>query len=127
MDTMIPANFQPEGYQALGTRPQARVRRGEDVNHFVANLSKMAGSHTLKFGGDGRIYRLNYAQPGWNSVSFNFNRLTTSRDPFRGDSQQGNALASSCLVGAAADSRARAPIPHGSVRRMDFSFRMTGA
>jgi hypothetical protein len=97
MSTMIPPNFQPESYQSLGTRPQARVRRGEDVNHFVGNLSKVAGRHTIKFGGDARIYRLNYAQPGWSSVSFNFSRLTTSRDPFRGDSLQGNGLASMLL------------------------------
>jgi hypothetical protein len=97
MNTQIPPNFQPESYQALGTRPQARVRRGEDVNHFVGNLSKLAGGHTLKFGGEARIFRLNYAQPGWNSVSFNFNRLTTSQDPFRGDSLQGNAIASMLL------------------------------
>ena len=44
MNTQIPPNFQPESYQALGTRPQARVRRGEDVNHFVGNLSKVAAA-----------------------------------------------------------------------------------
>lgn len=97
VNTQVPPNFQPEGYQALGTRPQARVRRGEDVNHLVANLSKIAGAHTIKFGGEFRVFRLNYAQPGYNAVSFNFNRLTTSQDPFRGNSQQGNALASMLL------------------------------
>lgn len=97
MNTQIPPNFQPESYQALGTRPQARVRRGEDVNHLVANLSKMVNAHSIKLGGELRVFRLNYAQPGWTSVSFNFNRLTTSRDPFRGDSLQGNALASMLL------------------------------
>jgi hypothetical protein len=97
INTMIPPNFQPEGYQALGTRPQARVRRGEDVNHFVGNLTKVFGGHNVKFGGEARVYRLNYAQPGWNSVSFNFSRAITMRDPFRSDSSQGNGLASMLL------------------------------
>ncbi len=97
MNTQIPPNFQPEGFASLGTRPWARVNRGEDVNHFVANLTKIAGNHTIKFGGDGRIYRLNYAQPGWNSVSFNFGRLTTSENPFQGNALQGNGLASMLL------------------------------
>lgn len=97
MNTQIPPNFQPEGFAALGTRPHARVNRGEDVNHFVGNLTKIAGNHTIKFGGDLRIYRLNYAQPGWNSVSFNFNRQTTSENPFAGHALQGNGLASMLL------------------------------
>jgi hypothetical protein len=97
IDTMIPPNFQPQGYQALGTRPQARVLRGEDVNHFVANLTKVIGGHTLKVGGDDRIYRLNYAQPGWTSLSFNFSSATTMQNPFASNSLQGNGLASMLL------------------------------
>src|SRR5439155_6313644 len=42
--------------------------------------------------------RLNYLQPGYPQGNFNFERRTTSQDPNRGDTYQGNAIAS-MLIG----------------------------
>ena len=93
----LPPRFSPEGYSEVGTAPQALVVRGEDVNHIISNLSKVTGRHSLKIGGEARLFRLNYGQPGVNYVGFSFSRRATMADPFRSDSLQGNGLASMLL------------------------------
>ncbi len=97
MSTELPPQFVPEGYSAVGPHLSYRVRRVEEAHHAVASLTRILGRHTFKFGGDARLYRLNFAQPGINYVVFNFNRRITMRDPFRADNTEGNGLASFLL------------------------------
>src|SRR5262245_35356799 len=59
----VPPQFAPEGYQAVGLNRSGLINRGEDVDHLIGSVSKIFGRHTLKFGGEARLYRLNYAQP----------------------------------------------------------------
>ncbi|MGH9722838.1 MAG: TonB-dependent receptor domain-containing protein [Bryobacteraceae bacterium] len=96
-DSPIPPQFSPEGFQAVGINRFGLIRRGEDANHFIGSLTKMAGRHTIKFGGEARLYRLNYAQPGLNHASFSFSRQVTMQSPFTANSSQGNGLASFLL------------------------------
>lgn len=93
-DTPLPPRFLPAGYETVGTSPWAKVTRGEDVNDFVGTLTKTTGVHTLKFGGEARMYRLNYGQPGVNYVTLQFGRNQTMRDPLTTNSLQGNSIAS---------------------------------
>jgi len=90
----IPPQFVPEGMQAVGTGRFTQIIRGEDVHHFNGNVSKIAGRHTMKFGGEARLYRLNYAQPGVNHVTFNFPRTITMQNPIVSNSLQGVGMAS---------------------------------
>lgn len=96
-DAQLPPQLAPEGYQAVGTNRFGLIRRGEDVNHLTGSVTKTHGRHTLKFGGESRLYRLNYAQPGLNHVNFSFARQITMRDPFTANSTQGNGVASFLL------------------------------
>jgi hypothetical protein len=93
----VPPQFSPEGYQAVGINRFGLINRGEDVNHLIGNAMKTAGRHTIKFGGEARLYRLNYAQPGVNDINFSFSRQITSQSPTVANSLQGNGLASFLL------------------------------
>lgn len=59
---------------------------------LTPSLTKIAGSHTLKMGGEVRVLRHNYAQSNVPSGIFNFDNKMTSADPFNpGNSGSGFA------------------------------------
>jgi hypothetical protein len=91
-------NFNPEGYQFTGQVGWGLIGRGDDVNSITGSITKILGGHSLKIGAEARLMRLNYLQPGYPQGNFNFNRQVTSEDPNKGDSFQGNAIAS-MLIG----------------------------
>ncbi len=90
--------FSPEGYQETGQVGYGRIGRGDDDNSFTGSVTKIFSGHSLKLGAEARLMRLNYLQPGYPQGQFSFSRGTTSEDPNRGDSLQGNAVAS-LLIG----------------------------
>ena len=108
-DAPIPPQFAPEAYQTVGTGRFTLIIRGEDVNHFNGNLTKTLGRHTMKFGAEARLYRLNYAQPGVNDVNFAFPRTITMQSPTISNSSQGNGLASMLLGWGTGDDAGDAP------------------
>lgn len=86
MQQQIPAgfrhlpNFTIQGFNALpGGGP---IGQNETTNQVNANLTKIAGRHTVKFGTDVRVYRLGYTQSNDPSGAFNFTAPFTARDPF---------------------------------------------
>lgn len=89
--------FSPAGYTTVGSNPSARSRRGQDLNHITAGLTKVLGRHSIKAGMSVRLNRLNYAQPGVPQASFSFSRQTTSNDPLVSNSLEGNGLAAMLL------------------------------
>jgi Carboxypeptidase regulatory-like domain/TonB dependent receptor len=91
-------NFAPEGYQFTGQVGYGLIGRGDDANSFTGSVTKVLNGHSLKMGAEARLNRLNYLQPGYPQGNFNFARITTSQDPNRGDTYQGNAIAS-MLIG----------------------------
>src|SRR2546427_12706592 len=91
-------NFAPEGYQFTGQVGYGLIGRGDDVNSITGSVTKIVNGHSLKIGAEARLMRLNYLQPGYPQGNFNFGRATTSQDPNRGDTYQGNAIAS-MLIG----------------------------
>jgi hypothetical protein len=91
-------NFAPEGYQFTGQVGYGLIGRGDDVNSLTGSLTKILNGHSLKMGAEARLMRLNYLQPGYPQGNFNFSRITTSQDPNRGDTYQGNAVAA-MLIG----------------------------
>ena len=90
--------FSPEGYQETGQVGYGLIGRGDDVNSVTGSITRIFRGHSLKMGAEARLMRLNYLQPGYPQGHFNFNRGYTSEDPNRGDSFQGNAIAS-MLIG----------------------------
>jgi carboxypeptidase family protein len=105
----IPPQFGPEAYQTVGTGRFTQIIRGEDVNHFNGNVTKIFGPHTMKFGAEARLYRLNYAQPGVDHVVFSFPRTITMQSPTVSNSGQGNGLASMLLGWGTGDNAGDAP------------------
>lgn len=91
-------NFAPEGYQFTGQVGYGLIGRGDDVNSITGSATKILGGHSVKMGAEVRLMRLNYLQPGFPQGNFGFARITTSQDPNRGDTYQGNAIAS-MLIG----------------------------
>src|SRR5262245_28984463 len=68
-----------------------------DASSFSETLNKTVGSHSLKFGGEVRFLRDNYANPTSSFGSFTFNRAFTQRNPLTPDAASGNAMASFLL------------------------------
>jgi hypothetical protein len=56
----------------IGTQTFSILRQGQDTHHLVGTLSWVRGSHEFKVGGEGRMHRINFTQPGWPAGEFNF-------------------------------------------------------
>jgi len=76
----------------IGTQPWSYYLNGDLTHHLQATLSWVKGSHELKFGGEGRMHRGNYANPGPTGGNFPYDYTGTSQDPNYGDG--GDAMAS---------------------------------
>src|SRR5215472_2965433 len=61
----------------LGTGFFSITREGQDAHHLTGNVSWVRGKHELKFGGEGRMRRINHTNPGWPSGAFNFDNTAT--------------------------------------------------
>jgi hypothetical protein len=84
----IPA-IQINGYSGagnnIGTSNFSITREGQDSYHLGGALSWVRGNHELKFGGEGRLHRINHGNPGWPSGDFSFDFTSTSQISSVGD------------------------------------------
>jgi hypothetical protein len=62
----------------IGTSFFSITREGQDAHHLAGAVSWLRGKHELKFGGEGRLRRINHTNPGWPSGAFNFDTTATS-------------------------------------------------
>lgn len=85
--------FSPEGYQEIGLQGWHIMDRQEGTHHFSGFYSKVAGGHSMKFGGETRRRWLDYAQPGYPSGQFSFGRGVTCKDRFSCPGNEGNGFA----------------------------------
>ena len=68
------------GYSSpIGTQIFSIIRWGQESHHLDGAVSWVRGKHELKFGGEGRMHRINFTQPGWPSGEFDFNETATSQ------------------------------------------------
>ena len=89
------------GYNtSIGSQPFAILREGQDSHHLGGAISWLRGRHDLKFGGEWRMHRINFVQPGWPSGDFDFNRRSTSQISSVGDDSAGGDALASFLTGA---------------------------
>jgi hypothetical protein len=63
----------------LGTQSFSITREGQDTGHLGGALSWVRGQHEFKFGGEGRLHRINHGNPGWPAGSFQFDFSSTSQ------------------------------------------------
>ena len=63
----------------LGTQSFIITREGQDSAHLGGTVSWVRGEHELKFGGEGRLHRINHGNPGWPAGSFAYDFSSTSQ------------------------------------------------
>src|SRR5262249_8838025 len=66
-------------------------------HNFIGGYSKFIGRHSLKFGGAYREVGVDFTDRNGSAGYFNITKAFTQRDPFRGESNAGNAIASLLL------------------------------
>ena len=71
------------GAYNIGGNPYSFARQGQETHHLIGTLSLVRGAHEFKFGGEGRLHRLNYTQPNYApGGAFNFDQTGTANyDP----------------------------------------------
>ena len=91
---------------SIGGQPFAILREGQDSHHLGGTVSWLRGKHELKFGGEGRLHRINFTQPGWPAGEFDFDFTTTAQFSNAADTSSGGDDMASFLmgVGPSADS-----------------------
>ncbi len=90
-------NISSDGAPFIGSRPRLSVN---DVWTGLANLTKLQGNHSLRFGVDYRVVRWNENNPGEQANGqFVFNNTLTRSDPTKSSSgtTSGSAMASLLL------------------------------
>ncbi len=98
-----------ENYEGLGTRSNGDLLRRGDLSHSLqGSITKVTGRHTIKFGGDFRMYRYADIQASDVTPSFSFNRVWTQQNPFATSPTAGWGLAS-FLLGTPASGNNRIP------------------
>ncbi|MBK5293575.1 MAG: TonB-dependent receptor [Acidobacteriia bacterium] len=89
--------FAPDGYTDIGTEGWLIMDRQEGVHQISGSVTKIAGAHSIKAGGEFRQFFLDYLQPGYPSGQFSFSAQATRRLNNTGDNFQGNGLATMLL------------------------------
>jgi hypothetical protein len=94
--TFPPVSIQ--NYQGLGTSSNGDYLRRGDTTHAVqGSLTILRGAHTLKMGGDFRMFRYADIQAYNITPAFTFNQVWTQKDPFATSPTAGWSLASFLL------------------------------
>jgi Carboxypeptidase regulatory-like domain/TonB dependent receptor len=70
---------------SIGTANFSITREGQDSHHLGGSVSWVRGKHELKFGGEGRMHRINHVNPGWPDGLFSFDFTSTSQFSAAGD------------------------------------------
>jgi hypothetical protein len=83
----------------IGGTPFSILREGQDVHNVGGSLGWVKGKHDLKFGGELRVHRINFVQPGWPAGEFDFGNTGTSEFANAGDYVQGGDDLASFLIG----------------------------
>lgn len=95
-DQVMFPRFEASGYVSLGNRDHRRST--SNTFSAAASLAQTRGSHTLKFGFDGRMFRSNTRELRSPSGEFRFNAaFTQGPNPLSASSTAGNGLASLLL------------------------------
>jgi hypothetical protein len=63
----------------LGTQAFIITREGQDSGSLGGAISWLHGKHEWKFGGEGRMHRINHGNPGWPAGSFPFDFSGTAQ------------------------------------------------
>ena len=87
----------PSGYLSLGGSAFGQTHAWETEGILSGSVTKIAGGHTIKTGGELRAIHENFYQHGYPTGQFNFNRNVTGENPLVANANQGDAIASMLL------------------------------
>ncbi len=94
-------SFAPVGYATMGpSRNNGNNLNSQDTFNVTADLSLIRGAHSLKFGTNGRLYRIYNDRPDDPAGNFTFTRAFSART--QNDTSSGDAIASFLLGNPAA-------------------------
>ncbi len=65
--------------QNIGTQTFSIIKEGQETHQVLGTVDWVRGKHDLKFGGEWRVHRINFTQPGWPAGQFRFDATGTSQ------------------------------------------------
>jgi len=98
------------GLTGIASSSGSRIEHQSDNYTLMASVTKIAGRHTLKVGGEARDLRFNNFQTNNSSGNFGFDARFTSADPLRSTATDGYGFAS-FLLGVPASGALTNPEP----------------
>ena len=93
-------DFNPTGYSGVGAESNDMFFLGADTYSLYPQLTHIHGRHTLKFGGDYRVYRQNTWNPSNPTGAFNFSAAFTQGPNPNVSTLNGGDAYASMLLGA---------------------------
>lgn len=84
---------------SIGGQPFAILREGQDTHHLGGILNWVRSKHELRFGGEWRVHRINFVQPGWPAGEFDFDWTPTAQFANASDTSTGGDDMASFLMG----------------------------
>jgi Carboxypeptidase regulatory-like domain len=85
--------YQRAGGESIGYQAWAIIKYGQETHDLLGSLDKIAGRHEIKAGGEYRMHRITFGQPGAPAGIMLFDTDTTDQNP-GGFSGGGDAMAS---------------------------------
>ena len=82
----------------IGTQTFSIIHEGQETHQLLGTLNWVHGKHELKYGGEWRVHRINFAQPGWPGGQFRFDASATADNP-EPDTRTGGDGMASFLIG----------------------------
>jgi hypothetical protein len=78
----------------IGTQTFSIIKEGQETHQALGTVDWVRGKHDLKFGGEWRVHRINFTQPGWPAGQFRFDATGTSEFLDPGADTGGDGMAS---------------------------------
>lgn len=103
------------GFTSIGQDPYGNYRQGQDTGQLTELLTKIHGTHELKFGFEGRLHQQNYIQTNAPLGLFSFNSLGSSQCPISDVTQCGGDSLASFMMGQISTGN-----PYGSTYEVQF-------
>ncbi|MGC0776701.1 MAG: TonB-dependent receptor [Candidatus Acidiferrum sp.] len=108
-------DYYSAAYTSIGQDPYGNYKQGQDTGQLSELLTKIHGTHELKFGFEGRIHQQNYIQTNAPLGLFSFNALGSSQCPVSDVTQCGGDSMASFMMGQISNGS-----PYGSVYEIQF-------
>ncbi len=98
LNRMPMINMDDGPYTGLYTQCCVDTAFAHTLFSYAGSVSWVHGAHSIKAGGEQRLFYNNFWQPDSSTGTFGFSQVTTANDPLAGDITQGNPIAA-LLIG----------------------------